>query len=329
MAEPAIEDGGHRTVSIDSNALQELAQTISQKHQKAVEWDAEGWHYNAGNFRGSPQQSQERVALYILALDAINFCFWPHPTLSNNTLEYDSLALALTKLAQKDDNDSSGQDYVFSPANLANMTEAQFVSLLKPHLQNHHLPNTSERVRLWNELGHGLLTVGSALELIQQAHGNAPRLVSLLISTFPGFRDESLFGENQVCFYKRAQIAVGDLNASLQLEMNEMDKLTMFADYRVPQLLRHARVLRYSDELQQLVDSQQEIKANSNNELYIRAATVVAVQKLVVKVKDLSPQQSNNNMTDVAMDWHLWQVGEELHKEGQMKPHHKTRTIFY
>jgi len=138
-----------------------------------------------------------------------------------------------------------------------------------------------------------------------------------------------LFGESQVCFYKQTQIAVGDSNASLQLEMNEMDKLTMFADYRVPQLLRHSRVLRYSDELQQLVDSQQEIKANSNNELYIRAATVVAVQQLVVKVKDLSPQQSNNNMTDVAMDRHLWQVGEELHKESQMKPHHKRRTIFY
>lgn len=60
-------------------------------------------------------------------------------------------------------------------------------------------------------------------------------------------------------FYKRAQILVADLIGAFQDYNTEQtftnaEQLTMFADYRVPQILRELNILRYSDRLSQLID---------------------------------------------------------------------------
>eukprot|EP00521_Asterionellopsis_glacialis_P008665 CAMPEP_0195287144 /NCGR_PEP_ID=MMETSP0707-20130614/4331_1 /TAXON_ID=33640 /ORGANISM="Asterionellopsis glacialis, Strain CCMP134" /LENGTH=425 /DNA_ID=CAMNT_0040346873 /DNA_START=134 /DNA_END=1411 /DNA_ORIENTATION=+ len=333
-----------------------------------AEWDEEGWHYTAANFQGSIAERKERATLYILALDAINFCFWPHPSspsfhtqqqqaqFENNTLEYDHLAIALRKLAEQDEGDTSSSTYFFSPKNLATMTVAQFEKATEPYLQNHSIPNIEERVRLWNELGYGLLThfQGQAMNLIEQSQRHGPKCVSLILSTFPGFRDESVCPRTGkwICFYKRAQIAVGDLRQALG-EVNDssyqwtgMDELTTFADYRVPQLLRHVSVLDYCSTLAAQIDEGIEIPCNSMEELSIRASTVVAVDSLVSVVRSIVKSQMMMNVetahesssidailfdkvTAVTLDWYLWQEGEKLQQQGKMKPHHKTRTIFY
>ena len=54
--------------------------------------------YNGAGFGGSQEVRRERIALYILALDAINFCFWP----SDVPYEYVDLATSLTKAAERD-----------------------------------------------------------------------------------------------------------------------------------------------------------------------------------------------------------------------------------
>ena len=47
-------------------------------------WDADGWHYTGKQYSRphlSKQEEEahrfERVALYVMVLDCINFCFWP------------------------------------------------------------------------------------------------------------------------------------------------------------------------------------------------------------------------------------------------------------
>jgi hypothetical protein len=272
---------------------------------------------------------RERIALYILALDAINFCFWPHDTTTTstleqqNTLEYDHLAVALKELASQTTNNGT---HFFSPQNLSTITEKEMKEALKPFLK-HHVPNLSERCRLWNELGAGLLMEfeGSAMKLIETSHNSAPYLVKLLIMNFSGFRDESVHQGKWICFYKRAQIAVADLNAALSLGLWGIDELTTFADYRVPQLLRHVGVLEYNPELKDAVDNRVELVGKQ--EVYIRAATVVAVERLV-QAYNLQ-RTPHEKMTEVQMDWHLWQVGEKLNQDSKMKPHHRVDTIFY
>lgn len=59
----------------------------------------------------------------------------------------------------------------------------------------------------------------------------------------------------RISFYKRAQILVADfwgvMEARGEGDITDMDWLTMFADYRVPQALVYLGALRYSDTLMQ------------------------------------------------------------------------------
>ena len=84
--------------------------------------------------------------------------------------------------------------------------------------------------------------------------------------------------------------------------------------------MRHWGCLAYDNALSSKVDGSQELKANSPEEVAIRAATVVAVEELVSRMP---------SMTAVKLDWYLWQLGEQMNQKGDLKPFHRVRTIFY
>eukprot|EP00934_Nitzschia_sp_Nitz4_P003593 Nitzschia sp. Nitz4//scaffold13_size275219//152013//153137//NITZ4_000883-RA/size275219-processed-gene-0.148-mRNA-1//-1//CDS//3329536041//3583//frame0 len=347
--EPLCQASGRRSVAFFSEHLPALAETILRKAEAtssgSVEWDEENWHYQGKQFKGSEELRKERVALYILALDAINFCFWPHehyPQVKDiNTLEYEHLAVALKQLAELDDAASNNDDYVFSPRSLANMTEESMKQMLTPHLQGHFLDNMKKRSELIKEVGTVLVEEfeGSVMNMIARANHSAPTLVSLIFEYFPGFRDEvwlngsSSSSSERIVLLKRAQIFVGDVNAALQLHLQDIDQLTTFADYRVPQVLRHYGILEYAPALATQVDAGNEVQKGSTDEVSIRAATVYAVEKLVTYLQDDSNRGSStvakDAFTDVSVDWSLWQIGEQMHRDGLLRPFHKVKTHFY
>lgn len=96
----------------------------------------------------------------------------------------------------------------------------------------------------------------------------------------------------------------------------------MFADYRVPQILRAMKVLEYSEELSSKIDSKQEIPFGSPEEIEIRAATVIAVDLLQTELV-----QKGIDILVIELDWLLWQIGEKMKDE--LQPHHRTLTIYY
>ena len=59
----------------------------------------------------------------------------------------------------------------------------------------------------------------------------------------------------------------------------------MFADYRVPQILRHLKIFEYSDHLAKIVDAEVEMAYSSAEEIEIRAATVLAVELIMDRIK--------------------------------------------
>jgi hypothetical protein len=344
-----------------------LAQCSNDIRSHIVVWDEEAWHYQPPADWPAAIRS-ERMALYILALDAMNFCFWPTTTTSETSMsipyvyEYEDLASTLTAICQADhavqqaDLKSVSADYALSARNLCDMTEATMTALfIEHHAELKVPPNMKARCALWNEVGSVLSTQfdGSAMNVIERANGSAVALVELLIDYLPGFCDyvvpsttTSTIQDNIVkdipsdglYFLKRAQICVGDWNASLDLQLSGMDQLTTFADYRVPQLLRHWKILHYSDSLAAVIDAGKELAVNSPEELSIRAATVTAVELLVQELnnkqqRDEGREDSNGSdkkpWTAVATDWYLWQVGERLQTEGKLQPHHRVRTIYY
>ena len=134
----------------------------------------------------------------------------------------------------------------------------------------------------------------------------------------------------RVVFLKRAQIFVGDINAALNLNLGGLEELTTFADYRVPQILRHFQILEYSPTLSNVVDSGEEIGMGSPDEVSIRAGTVVGVEELVKELNaDENASSFGTPFNDVNVDWYLWQVAERMNQDGVLKPFHKVRTHFY
>uniref|UniRef100_A0A383VZK3 Queuosine 5'-phosphate N-glycosylase/hydrolase n=1 Tax=Tetradesmus obliquus TaxID=3088 RepID=A0A383VZK3_TETOB len=225
-------------VKIDRSAVNAAAQRI-------VDSVADIWH-NAAGF-DTELHFCDRGPLtvqYLLVVDALNFCFWP-----DGELEYEHLAGGIKASVLKDPS-------CISAARLAEINGPGVQQLLGWHRE---LPEQEERARLLREVGAGLLQhfKGQAAELVAAAGQSAVALVQLLTAHFPGFRDHSIYKGRQVFFYKRAQIFVGDVYGAFGGSglgcFDDIDQLTMFADYRVPVVLRLMGLLQYSTDLQQQV----------------------------------------------------------------------------
>jgi hypothetical protein len=60
----------------------------------------------------------------------------------------------------------------------------------------------------------------------------------------------------------------------------------MFADYRVPQILREYNILTYSELLAEKIDNFIELEYSCQYEVEIRALTVIAVEKILEAIKN-------------------------------------------
>lgn len=321
-----------KDVRIDEAALAALASRLaSSTSVEPPKWDECGWHYNEDAAANGPLTAQ-----YVLVLDALNFCFWP----SSTALEYDTLASVLRDVLKADPK-------AFDADRLEALTAETLQGWFAA--SKHEMPNIEERVRKLNEVGAVLRRYfdGSCAAMIRQAKGSAVALTELVVQHFPGFRDETLYKGRQVFLYKRAQIFVADVWAAYGQKTTttttggdssdnlaaffDMDRLTCFADYRIPQLFRALGVFVYSEPLSRAVDAKEEITAGHAWEVEVRAATVVAVQRLREKINALrgagGAGGATAGITSVEVDWLLWQEGEA--KKDEIAPHHRTLTVFY
>lgn len=111
---------------------------------------------------------------------------------------------------------------------------------------------------------------------IEAANGSAAGLVNILADDFSCFRDEFKFQSRRkpVRFLKRAQILVADLWACFQGEgygaFRDVDKITMFADYRVPQVLNTMGCISYSPPLNEAIKERQVLASGSSWEMQMR-----------------------------------------------------------
>jgi hypothetical protein len=82
---------------------------------------------------------------------------------------------------------------------------------------------------------------------------------------------------------------------------------------------------RYDSELTARIAGRQELDVGSEAELEIRAATVVAVDRLCAQLR----ARGVAGVMPVTLDWLLWQRGEAMNAKSEIPPHHRVLTIFY
>jgi hypothetical protein len=150
--------------------------------------------------------------------------------------------------------------------------------------------------------------------------------VDLLIESFPSFRDDALYEGTRVAFHKRAQLAAGMIYQAFGGRewgaFPDMDQLSVYADYKLPQVLRRLGILCYDDELAHRVDNLIALPAGSRMEVEIRAATVWAGELMRQALLPRMP-----GLTAAHIDFWLWEAGQT--KDPTDKPYHRTRTTAY
>ncbi|EJD34842.1 hypothetical protein AURDEDRAFT_117546 [Auricularia subglabra TFB-10046 SS5] len=237
---------------------------------------------------------------------------------------------------------------VIDPRVYSSMTDedVQVLFAQAPNCQE-GIPLPAERAEIMRENGNILCTFfgGSFqgfMDEFQRAYdgrGTALQMVQMVVDTFPSFRDEVWADGRQICFWKRAQILVAEIWAAFHPlpEAKEahpffpqgIHQLTMFADYRVPQILHHLNILTYPPALEAVLRSGNDIAYGSPIEMSIRAASILAVEAIRDRIPGIS---------SVLVDFFLWdlakrvEAGEEV-VEGiatqNVLPAHRTRSIWY
>lgn len=303
-------------VRINAGKVTEFAQSFALNRRQTPMWD---------HNRHFCDHSQ-RTAQWIFVLDALNFSFWADRGDERWTVEWNgetvkgywALAVSL-KLAMEKGLPIADASY------LEQISIEELQALLGG---SGKVPMIEERVKVLNEIGGVLRSRydGSFANLIEESGQSVSNLVRLVVSNFPCFNDVASYRGRPVYFYKRAQILVSDLWGAFGGKglgaLGDMERLTAFADYKLPQVLRAVGVLEYAFDLAQKVDSLSLLAPGSIEEIEIRSATICAVEDLGRNLASLGVE-----LPSYAIDWCLWGVSHDVDYE--RLPHHRTRTIYY
>lgn len=110
----------------------------------------------------------------------------------------------------------------------------------------------------------------------------------------------------------------------------DIDDMTMFADYRVPQILESMKCVEYSARLKTHLRNLQPLNNGDPWEVEIRGASIWVVELIRREIKRRDPDARVNA---VLIDFYLWDLAKELQKkQGGVKegvPCHRTRSVFY
>lgn len=302
-------------VKINEDAIKKVAQRLKEEKWQLPQWD-KNYHFF---------DNSARTLAYFFILDSINFSFWSKKKdqkyrirhQGKNINGYNSLALSL-KMAFSRHHPIEKNEY------LIKITKSELLKLLNGKGK---LALLEKRLHILHQ--NALIIKkhfnGEIKNVFDKAHNDAIALLDILIKYFPSFRDEALYKRKNILFYKRAQILINDLYAAFGGKglgaFTNMDTLTAFADYKIPQILRHWDIFSYTPSLAKKIDAKIELKKNSPEELEIRANTIWAVEYLKEELKVLGIDLQSREI-----DWLLW---KKASSEKGMKPYHRVRTVFY
>lgn len=299
-------------VKIHLDAVLSVASRLAQGEFHVPLWN-KTYHFYDGS---------ERTVNYILVLDALNFSFWGEPQwrigYRGEALSgYWALAAALKKAVEEGCP-------IWDATYLANLTCSQLEYLFRGDGQ---VPMLEERLKIAREVGRVLISKygGWFSKAVTASERSALMLVRELVSSFPSFNDIAHYQGQEIRFYKRAQILVADLYGAFGGrdwgEFHDLEKLTAFADYKLPQMLRGMGILEYDERLAGKVDSRIELLPGGEEEVEIRANTLWAVEYLRQALAERGVKALS-----LEIDWYVWELGQ---RQVQDKPHHLTRTIYY
>ncbi|KAI4107603.1 MAG: hypothetical protein LQ339_002509 [Xanthoria mediterranea] len=285
-----------------------------------------------------PKGKDEATANFIFLMDLLNFCFWSESLDPQQrfAVEYQgqrwtgywSLVAAIHRALDEDIPITTPSFWINDTECTDDVLKHVFRSAT-PEL----IPLLDERMACIREAGRILMENfnGSVPQLIHQAKQSATALVNLLVINFPCFKDVATFEGRSVHFYKRAQIFVADLWAGFEGQdlgcFHDIDTITMFADYRIPQMLHSLGCLRYSPSLESRIRNLKELESRGSWEVQLRGCSIWCVELIR---KEILRQHPKAEVNAILIDFFLYDTMKDREADAvETIPHHRTRSIWY
>ena len=313
-----IEDPDY--VFINQDKLKETAERFSQEELIIPSWE------DPISLEGTGPE----VIDFMFLGNSINFAYTDFESKQKFTSEYQGnpwrgafgMWACLKKAIEQDIPILEG-DY------LKNISKRDMAQIFEGNIE---IPMFKERYKIFKEVGRVLCQKydGHFYNLVNQSNkrlfDDGKGIIERLTSDFPSFDDSAAIDHKRIRFDKRAQLApamvCGRFNHYGLDFVEDVNELTIFADYVLPKTLRDLGILVYSKDLAERVDSQQLIYSWSPEEQEIRAATIHASQMLIYMINQLRPDDLINALH---MDYKLWFES----RNNKNSFHQLTRTIDY
>ncbi|XP_011134932.1 queuosine salvage protein isoform X2 [Harpegnathos saltator] len=291
-----------------------------------------------------PKHDDPLAVDWIFILDTLNFSFWTQTGAKKWTVNGQTGYFALCAAVKRAIEEGKP---ILDPAYYSKITLSDVESIFRGD-DEVNIPLVNERLQVLHEAGKVLLSKyqGTFKTCIESCKGSAAKLLNLIVSEFKAYRDEAVYEGQRVSFYKRAQILIGDIWSCFKGcgigEFHDINSITMFADYRIPQVFLYFKAFRYSDSLLKKLRSDELLENGSREEAEIRGCSIELVERLYAEVRRMiedpkspvkSPEALNTakHVNAVLIDQFLWDYRRK-HAAGiddQVVPFHKTRCIYY
>lgn len=308
--------GKSKNVTINRKEVMRLAEEWSRLRVSAPTWGVEN-HLESNDSR--------RLIDYIILLDSLNFCFWTLDEGNKWKVDYQgeihrgyfALSVSLKKFFE---NEPKKANFNY----LSQISFEEFSTILQGE---GHLQLLKKRWEIVKAVSGFLMEnyYGNSERFILSSGHKAAKLVPKIANELPYFKDETTYGGKKVYLWKRAQILVGDIYGITRGigagYFDDLDYLTAFSDYKLPQILNHWKIIGYSPKLEEKIKLRTELKSGSNEEVEIRSATIWAVEYLKEELKT-----NGVRLKSFEIDWLLWNESKRIEMN---KPHHLTTTTFY
>lgn len=292
-----------RYVQINEDELKKFASKI-----QAI--NIQNWLYN------SPynllDEEIERIVTFLLYFEAIDFSFWGTPKWKIETTDgFQDGSMALMHLMLK---------YIRENNNFDRLTKEELKKCLKGNID---IPLFEERFEILKKVNKIVKEKmnGNFYKSIYKLTTDED-LFDFIITNFENFKDERTYKGKTIYFYKLAQLLTSDILHIREKKENikvDYSHLVGCSDYKIPQGLRALNLVKYNEELSNIVDNKIKIKENSEYEIEIRATVIYVINEIK---KLLSYKVNAIDLND-----YIWLMGKN--KELPKKPYHLTRTTNY
>ena len=265
--------------------------------------------------------NNNQKVMLIVVFNAISFSYWgdPYWNVEYKGKKYTrgswSLMACIFRALEEEKD-------ILDPKYLSTITKKELGIILRG---NTEIPLLGERVKILREIGSVLLKKygRNFSNVIKKSHGDALKLVKLILDSFPSFQDFAYYKNKKILFQKRAQALVEGLYSIFHGKgygkLKNINLLTALADYIIPNMLREVGIFEYSEKLSTKIDNKIILKKGSPEEIEIRANTIWAIELIRRKLESKKVKVSALNIND-----YLWTIGRDV-----KTPFHLTRTIAY